>query len=192
MKLIVGLGNPGRIYVNTRHNIGSAVVYALAKEYGIVLKRERFSHSYAGKGIIKDKEVILAVPLTYMNLSGKAVGSLINRYKSKAHDLLVVCDDLDLELGRLKVKAQGSSAGHKGVTSIIEELDTDKFNRLRIGIGRPREKDQTSDFVLSRFNRSESKLVGDIIIKAMDCCSSWLGDGVTKCMEEYNSREREE
>jgi PTH1 family peptidyl-tRNA hydrolase len=192
MKLIVGLGNPGRIYVNTRHNIGSAVVYALAKQCGSVLKKDRSDNSYEGKGIIEDKEVVLAVPLTYMNLSGRAVSSLIKKYKIVPHDLLVVSDDLDLELGRIKVKAKGSSAGHRGVVSIIESLGTEEFPRLRLGIGRPYGKEEASEFVLSRFKRTELKIVHTLLEEAMDCCQAWIKGGIAKCMEKYNSRERGE
>ena len=189
MKLIVGLGNPGRAYVNTRHNIGSAVVFSLAKKCGIVLKKNRLSRSLEGRALIAGKEAILAVPLTYMNLSGEALGSLIKKYRVKPHDLLVVSDDLDLELGRLKIKTGGSSSGHKGVKDIIEALGADKFNRLRIGIGRPRFKEETTDFVLSRFNRGEAKTADAVIAKAMACCAVWLESGCAKCMDKYNVRE---
>jgi len=190
MKLIIGLGNPGRAYANTRHNIGSRVVECLARNNRVLLKRSLLRSSEEGRGIIEDKETILAIPLTYMNLSGKAVGSLIKRYKVKLHDLLVVSDDLDLEFGRLKIKANGSSAGHRGVVSVIEALGTQDFNRLRLGIGRPKAKEDAAEFVLSKFNPAELKNVDVFIEKAVDCCQDWIKDGTAKCMEKYNSREQ--
>ncbi|MCM8762972.1 MAG: aminoacyl-tRNA hydrolase, partial [Candidatus Omnitrophica bacterium] len=106
----------------------------------------------------------------------------------KPQNLLVVCDDLDLELGRLKIRAGGSSAGHKGMDSVIEGLGTDKFNRLRIGIGRPKDKTQISDFVLSKFNQRELETVDSVVLKAVDCCRDWLKYGIIKCMAKYNIR----
>ncbi|MDD5045178.1 MAG: aminoacyl-tRNA hydrolase [Candidatus Omnitrophica bacterium] len=190
MKLIVGLGNPGSAYVNTRHNIGSSVVLSLSKEHRIALKRDRISSCFAGRGLIENKETVLAIPLTYMNLSGKAVSSLIKKYKIKPQDILIIADDLDLEFGRIKVKPRGSSAGHRGIASVIESLGSDEFCRLRLGIGRPSAKEDAADFVLSKFNRSEAKLMDEFISQAMDSSRMWLADGITKCMEKYNSREQ--
>lgn len=189
MRLIVGLGNPGLRYAHTRHNIGADVVANLAKEHRIVFKRDRMTKSFEGRGTIDGNEVLLALPLTYMNCSGEAARALVKKSKVSLHDLLVVCDDLDLAFGRMKIKAKGSSAGHNGVASIIAALNSDEFARLRIGIGRPSDKVETSDFVLSRFTRSEAKEVGILKDKAKSCCVAWVSGGITKCMDTFNVRE---
>ncbi|MCM8779581.1 MAG: aminoacyl-tRNA hydrolase [Candidatus Omnitrophica bacterium] len=189
MKLIVGLGNPGRIYAKTRHNIGARLIQTLARDNRIVLKRSLLRSAQEGRGIIGGQETILAIPLTYMNLSGKALDSLIKRYKIKPQELLIVYDDLDLEFGRIKIKAGGGSAGHRGVNSIIESLKTQDFGRLRLGIGRPKHKEDVADFVLSPFNSTELRTLDDFLDKARQCCVDWLKYGIAKCMEKYNVRE---
>ncbi len=191
MKLIVGLGNPGRLYLNTRHNIGASVVRALAKETGLILKKEQATFSQLAKGCISGQEVILALPFTFMNLSGKAVSSLLRKYEIKTEDLLVVCDDLDLEFGRMKIRTSGSSAGHKGMASIIEELGTQNFSRLRLGIGRPRERGREADFVLARFNKAEVRELDIFFLRAVICCNLWISSGIASCMNLFNKRRKE-
>lgn len=185
MKLIIGLGNPGILYAASRHNIGFQVIKYLAKTENIVLKKERNIRALSGKGKIHDFDVMLAVPLTFMNLSVEAVIPLLKKYKVSLSDLLVVCDDLDLDFGRQKIRSHGSSAGHKGMSSIIVSLGSSEFSRIRIGIGRPRNKD-ISKFVLSRFSKSEKTRVLDIIQTAADCCKSWVSKGVEKTMNIFN------
>src|SRR3989338_5399149 len=157
MKLIVGLGNPGLIYRGSRHNIGFRVVKALARAKRIALKKEKGISSLSAKASLDGCEVLLSLPLTYMNLFGSAVNGLIKKYKIEpATGLLVVCDDLDLGLGRIKIRASGSSGGHRGLRSIIEALKTEEFARLRVGIGRPvMAKSETSKYVLSPFAGKE-------------------------------------
>lgn len=186
MKLIVGLGNPGKEYIDTRHNIGFTVIDVLSKEYGIKLKGEAGLYSLVAKGKIEGNDIVLAKPLTFMNLSGVAVKALIKRYKLDLADLLVVCDDMDLELGRLKIRPQGSSAGQKGVGSIIEYLETDNFTRLRIGIGRPGGNIDPSRYVLSPFNKKEKQNSQEAIEKACQCCQAWITDGTAKAMNIFN------
>jgi len=190
VKLIVGLGNPGSIYAGSRHNIGFEVVKFLAKSGRIALKKEKGIKALIGKGLAGSSDILLALPLTFMNLSGEAVKPLIKKYKVKIPDLLVVCDDLDLEFGRIKVRAIGSCAGHRGVESIIKHLDTNEFSRLRIGIGRPQKK-QASDFVLSRFNRKEKSDIPGIIDKAAACCREWADNGVARAMENFNRKDKQ-
>ncbi len=185
MKLIVGLGNPGILYAASRHNIGFQVIKYLAKTEGIVLKKERNIRALSGKGKIGDSDVVLAMPLTFMNLSAEAVIPLLKKYKVGLSDLLVVCDDLDFDFGRQKIRAHGSSAGHKGINSIIVSLGSSEFSRIRMGIGRPRNKD-ISKFVLSRFSKIEKTKVTDIIQTAADCCRSWVNKGVEKTMNIFN------
>ena len=136
MKLIVGLGNPGRQYADSRHNIGFLVLRALAAD--AVFKREPNVFSLTAKIRINREAHLLALPLTFMNLSGSAVEALCDKFDISLSDLLIVCDDLDLEFGSMRLKAKGSSAGHRGIQSIIESLGSNDFARLRIGIGRPR------------------------------------------------------
>lgn len=190
MKLIVGLGNPGKIYEGSRHNIGAAVVKNLAKIYGITLKRDKSVLSLTGKGSIEGHDAALALPLTFMNLSGSAVKPLAARYGiDPARDLLVVCDDLDLEFGRLRIRPAGSSGGHKGLKSIMSAFGSQSFCRLRVGIGRPSERNpDAADYVLSRFNRHERARLKDIIAEATDCLSIWITTGVTETMNTFNKK----
>lgn len=186
MKLIVGLGNPGRLYIDSRHNIGFSVIKSLAKIYKISLKKGNFSLS--GKAEIGGQNVILAMPLTFMNLSGTVVAGLLKKYRIDLSNLLVVCDDLDLEFGRLKLRPSGSSGGHRGLKSIIDSVASHGFVRLRIGIGRPFQDIDASDYVLSHFSRKEKAQVRQIIEKAGECCQSWVTRGVTETMNIFNKR----
>ena len=188
MKLIVGLGNPGIIYAGSRHNIGFEVVKHKARAGRIVLKKEKGIKALSGRGKIGSSGIVLAMPLTFMNLSGEAVKLLLKRYKLEVTDLLVVCDDLDLEFGRLKIRSQGSSAGHRGIRSIIDSLESDQFSRLRVGIGRPKNDSDNRDFVLSRFNRREKKDIPAIINKSALCCRVWAEEGVDKAMNIFNKK----
>jgi len=188
MKLIVGLGNPGDIYRDTRHNIGFSVIKALAKVYKISFKRESGSCSLVGRGKIEDAAVVLAMPLTFMNLSGSAVSALLKKYKVSPEDLLVVCDDLDLEFGRMRIRPLGSSGGQRGLKSIIAALNSQKFCRLRVGIGRPHPASDAADFVLSHFKRNELAEAKEIIERAGDCCQVWATRGVTESMNIFNTR----
>jgi PTH1 family peptidyl-tRNA hydrolase len=187
MKLIVGLGNPGLLYKNSRHNVGFSVVKDLAKSLRISLKKERNIRSLSGRGRIGQEEVVLATPLTYMNLSGEAVSGLIRKYEAGLSELLVVCDDLDLEFGRLRLKISGSCAGHRGMRSIIEILGSDQFCRLRVGIGRPHSLcSNAAEFVLRRFNKKERIDLKEIIGRAVECCRAWAADGAVEAMNKFN------
>jgi len=188
MRLIVGLGNPGRLYTDSRHNIGFSVVKALAKSYKISLKKESGNSSLSAKGKIDGKNVILATPLTFMNLSGIAVRDLFKKYRIDLDNLLVVCDDLDLEFGRLKLRPSGSSGGHRGLKSIIDSLGSQEFPRLRIGIGRSSQEIEASVYVLSPFSRREKGQVKHIIEKAVGCCRSWVVKDITETMNIFNKR----
>ncbi len=189
MKLIVGLGNPGRLYTDTRHNIGFMAVKALVKALKIDLKKDKYSFSLSSKGKLEGKNIILAQPLTFMNLSGAAVSSLLRRYKINTQDLLVICDDLDLELGRLKIRPKGSSGGHRGLNSIIEHLGSDNFARLRIGIGRPSPKAGASEYVLSRFSKKDAPVLKEVLNRAVECCEVWISQGPEAAMNIFNRRE---
>jgi PTH1 family peptidyl-tRNA hydrolase len=187
MKLIVGLGNPGRAYSETRHNIGSSIVKSLAKEYKVSLRRGIFSSSLSGKARIAGKDVLLALPLVFMNLSGSAVAALVKKHKIDLSELLVVFDDLDLEPGRLKLKSDGSSAGHRGLESVIRALGNAQFCRLRIGIGRPKNCDaDISRYVLSRFLKKEEKIMALAVETASQAVRTWVIEGISKTMNIFN------
>lgn len=186
MKLIIGLGNPGFLYNNTRHNIGFQVIKYLAKASHTALKKEKGILALSGKAKIDGVETVLAMPLTFMNLSGEAVGPLFKKHKVELSDLLVVCDDLDLEFGRLRLRSKGTSAGHRGIDSIIRYLGSNEFSRLRLGIGRPGDRAKAADYVLSHFNKKEKEELDSIIENAGACCASWASVGLEKSMNIYN------
>ncbi|MFA5145550.1 MAG: aminoacyl-tRNA hydrolase [Candidatus Omnitrophota bacterium] len=188
MKLIVGLGNPGRLYIGSRHNIGFSVIKALAKGCKIPLTKEKGSSALSGKIKIGTQNVILAMPLTFMNLSGTPVSSLLNKHRINLDDLLIVCDDLDLEFGRIKLRPSGSSGGHRGLESIIGSLGSQGFARLRIGVDRPPKHTEASEYVLSPFTRREKEQIGQIIEDAQEACRSWAVEGVTETMNIFNKR----
>ena len=192
MKLIVGLGNPGLIYAGSRHNIGFAVVKSLARSLKVTLKRERSAFSLVGKVKLGELNIILALPQSFMNLSGLAVKALLKEFKINPKDLLVICDDLDLELGRIKIRPFGSSGGQRGLQSIIEHIGTSEFSRLRIGIGRPRQSTQTVRYVLTSFLRKERAIVAEANEKSVRCCLSWVENGVDETMNMFNTRSKNE
>jgi PTH1 family peptidyl-tRNA hydrolase len=189
VKLIVGLGNPGLSYTGSRHNIGFEVVKYFAKSEKIAFKKEKGIKALSGKGKIGSRGTVLSLPLTFMNLSGEAVRLLSKKYKVALSDLLVICDDLDLEFGRIRIRSSGSCAGHRGVESIMNSLKSNEFNRLRIGIGRPSKDIDASDFVLSRFNRREKADIPEIIDKAAACCRKWIGEGAIGAMNSFNRQD---
>lgn len=189
MKLIVGLGNPGKVYAASRHNAGFQVVKALAKECGVMLKKDNAAFSLSGKCRIEGEDVILALPLTFMNLSGLAVAALLKKYKIRPEGLLVASDDLDLEFGRIKIRSGGSSAGQRGIKSVIDSLKSRDFCRLRVGIGRPLEKDaDTAGFVLAPFAKKEKETIKEAIERASECCRVWAAKGITESMNIFNRR----
>lgn len=173
MKLIVGLGNPGPRYHATRHNVGFLVIDALAAAHRIAL-RKRLPTAQYGEGSIGTRRVVLAKPLTYMNVSGEAVAALSAHFSIPAIDLVVVHDDLDLVLGRLKLKSMGGDAGHLGVRSVIEHLGTGDFTRIRMGIGRPVTKEEIVPYVLSPFALEELPLLEGAIRTAVEKVDSVL------------------
>jgi len=192
MKLIVGLGNPGDTYIDSRHNIGFSVVDRLSKEAKCSFKRDRGMFALTCRAKLAGQDVILAKPVTFMNLSGGAAKALIRKYKVEAGELLVVCDDLDLDLGRLRIRPTGSAGGHHGLESIIDSIQSNGFARLRVGIGRPHPRAETSDYVLSQFTKKEKETVKKMIEIAVDCCHSWAAGNIQETMSAFNKRCREE
>jgi peptidyl-tRNA hydrolase, PTH1 family len=173
VKLVVGLGNPGVRYHATRHNMGSLVIEALGVTHRIPLQSQLPSAEY-GEGTIGAHRVVLAKPLTFMNASGRAVASLCMHFSILLNDVVVIHDDLDLILSRVKLKSKGGDAGHYGVRSVIECLGTGEFTRIRVGIGRPASKDEVVSFVLSPFTPDELPLVNEAIRNAVEMVENLL------------------
>lgn len=187
MKFIVGLGNPGLEYKATKHNIGFAVVEKLAKDNKIKTK-ERLHFSLIGSGRIEGEDVTLVLPQTFMNLSGNALGELVSRRAKRIEDILVVCDDINLELGKIRLKKQGSSGGHKGLESIVHTLKRDDFARLKVGIATEVHRGDITGYVLSPFKRRQLRNVAHVIGLAQEAITSMIKDGIDKTMNKYNKR----
>ncbi|HEX2564488.1 MAG TPA: aminoacyl-tRNA hydrolase [Acidimicrobiales bacterium] len=186
--LVVGLGNPGADYQHTRHNVGADVITLLADRHGGSLKRSK-ERALVAEVRMGDHRVALALPQTYMNLSGESVGLLVKRHGiTDAERVVVVHDELDLPLGRVKVKRGGGLAGHNGLRSIKAHLHTDEFLRVRIGIGKPPTKEQGVDHVLRRPSKSERVELEIAVQEAADAVEAILADGVEAAMNRYNTR----
>lgn len=187
--LIVGLGNPGPQYAGNRHNAGFRCLARFADRHGLRFSFYRFRASLA-EGRVAGRTTLLARPLTYMNESGQAVAPLVRRYQVDLGNLLVVYDDLDLPLGRIRLRARGSGGGHRGLESIIRHLGTTEFPRLRIGIGRPAHGDPI-DYVLSDFRAEEEPLVVAACERAVEAMDCWLSEGIVVAMNRFNPEEAE-
>ncbi len=185
MRLIVGLGNPGIRYAGTRHNIGFEVVDRFARRHGARLRR-RWCRSLVADLRIRGEEFLLAKPQTFMNLSGEAVRELLLRTKAAAADMLVVCDDINLPLGRIRLRPTGSAGGHHGLESIISCIRSQDFPRLRVGVGEGNNRQDVRDHVLGRFHRSERRLVEDVIETAADCLDCAVQEGLHIAMNRFN------
>jgi len=184
MKMIVGLGNPGKDYKDTRHNIGFMVLEELASRYQVEKQESRFD-AIIGHIRINSEKILLVKPLTYMNLSGRAVQPLLHWYKLSLEELIVVFDDMDLPAGSLRIRANGGSGGHKGMASISERLASKEFARIRVGIGRP-EKGEAVNWVLGRFNRDEKEIFQNTVRSAADALEIWVKQGIAAAMNAYN------
>ena len=184
--LVVGLGNPGEEYDKTRHNVGAEVVEILARRHGGKLRKQK-ERSLTDEVNIGGKRMALAIPLTYMNLSGEAVAPLVRRYGVEPGQLIVVQDEMDFELGRLQVKNGGGLAGHNGLKSIVAHLHTQDFVRVRIGIGKPPGSRQGADHVLRRFSKAERKEIDVVLEEAADAVELVLAEGVDVAMNRINA-----
>lgn len=187
MKLIVGLGNPGRRYRGTRHNVGALVLARLAERAGIRVNEDE-GFAEVGRGTIGGYRVLLARPHTYMNVSGEAVRDLRRRHRLRPEDILVIVDDIDLPLGRLRLRAGGSAGGHNGLRSVIEALGTTAFPRLRVGIGRPPDGVDPADYVLTRFTADEEQVLQGAVERAADAVTVAMTDGLPAAMNRFNAR----
>ena len=187
MKLIVGLGNPGREYRDTRHNVGFMVVDEIVRRHGIdwTSGPSQIAETLIAKRF-GDEPVMVAKPLTYMNNSGDAVAGLVRYFEVNHDDLFVVVDEAALPFGRLRARARGSAGGHNGLKSIIERLGTTEFSRLRLGVGRGDGRRDLADHVLARFERGEQADLGTLITRAADAAEMFAAEGISKVMNEYN------
>jgi PTH1 family peptidyl-tRNA hydrolase len=193
MKIIVGLGNPGTGYSRNRHNIGFICLNHFARQNAIRWDKKQAT-ARTGSGIIESDKVLLAKPQTYMNLSGRSVSRLVNKFKISLDELIVIHDDLDLSLARIKIRRGGGSGGHKGVESIINELGGGDFIRIRFGIGRPLSTEDIAltddadiiDFVLSDFTSNEMKVITPAIARVSGAITCLLGEGLEAAMNRYN------
>jgi peptidyl-tRNA hydrolase, PTH1 family len=184
-RLIVGIGNPGPEYAKTRHNVGFRVLDALAKRLNVSKQEARFRGVYA-VAPIGDLKVGLLKPLTYVNLSGQAVSEAVKQLNLQPEQILVVLDDAQLPLGKLRMRPKGSSGGHKGLQSIIDALQTEEIPRLRVGIGSPPEGVDMVTFVLSPFEDDEELVIGEAVERAADAAIVWATEGINAAMQKFN------
>lgn len=188
MKLIAGLGNPGPRYSESRHNIGYMVVDELARRWAVdVSRHDRHFEALFGEARRRGERVLLLKPTTYMNLSGRSVAGAWRYFRLELPDLLVVYDDLDLEVGRLRVRAGGSAGGHKGMDDVLRHVGSDEVTRIRVGIGKV-QRDAMTDHVLSRFAPEERPAIDAVLVAAADAAECWLSRGVAATMNEFNRK----
>ena len=189
MKLVVGLGNPGRTYQWTRHNLGFWIVERLARQHGIKLAKRGLRSVY-GLGQVGQVAVVLAKPMTYMNLSGDAVSRLIRFFRVPPQDLTVLQDDLDLPWGKVRIRIRGGHGGHKGIRSITEAIGSDSFQRVKVGIGRPRaENTDPSDYVLEPLTGEERKEFQEAVVRGVQAVEVLLEEGPQQAMERFHKIE---
>jgi PTH1 family peptidyl-tRNA hydrolase len=183
LHLIAGLGNPGRAYEQTRHNVGFMLADMLADAHGIGFSR--MEGCLAGTGAISGRDVVIAKPMAYMNRSGDAIDALRSEFSIPVESILVLYDDIDLPLGRIRLRRDGGSGGHRGVESIIERLGSRLFPRLRLGIGRPSQAD-AKDFVLSRFKEEETPILDEMLKRGAECVEGLIEKGIDYAMNRFN------
>ncbi|MFQ5861573.1 MAG: aminoacyl-tRNA hydrolase [Candidatus Brocadiales bacterium] len=184
MKILIGLGNPGERYAKTRHNLGCMVVDRLAGRFGVEVSRRRF-RSLVGEVSLDADRLVLVKPLTYVNQSGLSVKRILKHYACSADSLMVICDDINLPLGRLRIRRRGSSGGHKGLESIIAGLGGNEFPRLRIGVGLP-PHGEAREYVLAPFPKEEERVIKEALETACEAVIEWARSGVEQCMKKYN------
>jgi len=185
--LIAGLGNPGSEYENTRHNLGFNVIDTIASRYRIKLRFNKKMYAHLGKGCIDSEDILLVKPASFVNQSGEIVVSLVKYFQVPVRSgLIVICDDINLPFGKIRIREKGSSGGHKGLESIIKELGDSNFIRIRIGVGRPATKEDVAEYVLSEFKQNELKIIREAISKAGEAITVVINEGVKKSMSIYN------
>lgn len=194
-RLIVGLGNPGGEYEGTRHNLGAMVVRHLAHRGGLRFRLSSFTNGLAAEQTVGEKKILYLLPQTHMNHSGMAVRQAVDKKEADPGDILIVCDDLSLDFGRMRIRPCGSHGGHNGLRSVIERLETEVFPRLRLGIRAPRPDHGGSapaqnmvDYVLGVFTPQERRCLDGFIEEAAECCLVWAAEGVQKAMDQFNRK----
>ena len=188
MYIIAGLGNPGKQYEGTRHNIGWQVIDALAEKHGIRVLENKF-RGLIGKGIINGEKVILVKPLTYMNLSGECIGELVNYFKiDETCELVVIADDISLDVGFIRMRKKGSAGGHNGLKNIIAHLGHENFIRMKMGVGDKPAGYDLADYVLGHFNKEEKDILSESKKNAILAIETILSDGIDKAMNLYNTK----
>lgn len=186
MKLIVGLGNPGPRYRWTRHNFGFLVLESLCVQQKVLWRNCASYHGMLAKAVIEDFECSLLMPMTFMNNSGLSVKKLADRMGISPEDILIVCDDLSLPFGKLRLRPSGSAGSHNGLKSIIKDLGSNQFARLRLGIDTPQGAADTVDYVLANFTPAQKKALPDFINHALDCVTCWVTEGAQAAMNKFN------
>jgi PTH1 family peptidyl-tRNA hydrolase len=189
VNIIIGLGNPGKKYEDTRHNIGFMVIDQISDKWGIPVQQAKF-RALVGEGRINGERVLLVKPQTYMNLSGESVGEILRFYKLTPDDILVIYDDLDLPLGQVRLREKGSAGGHNGIKSLIQHLGTQAFKRIRIGIDRPAPGGNVIDFVLGTFTVSERQVVEEAVYLAAEAAAMTLTESFGKVMNHVHTLKR--
>lgn len=187
-RLIVGLGNTGRGYEFTRHNLGFLVLRHLAEQWKWEFQPSSLTKGYIATGQWEDRDVQLLIPTTNMNRSGQAIKPVVDEQSLNLEQMLVVCDDFNLDFGQLRIRPKGSNGGHNGLGNIIERLNTEDFPRLRMGVGKPKQGKEVVDYVLEEFSRQEKKHLEDFIREAAECCQLWIKSGIAQAMDQYNQR----
>jgi PTH1 family peptidyl-tRNA hydrolase len=185
VKVIVGLGNPGRKYELTKHNVGFWAVDQLSDKWDLPFQKEKWN-SQVAEGVVGGEKVYLLKPLTYMNLSGEAVGAALRFLKLPIEDLLVIFDDMDIPLGQLRLRQKGSSGGHNGIKSLIQHLGTEQFNRVKIGINRPPARMTVVDYVLAPFSETDHPIAADAAIASAEAANEWMRNDFLSAMNKYN------
>lgn len=186
MYIIAGLGNPERKYDGTRHNIGFSAITAIADEYDISLNVRKHK-ALCGMGYIEGQKVLIAQPLTYMNLSGKSIRELIDYYKvNPEEELIIIYDDINLDIGRLRIREKGSAGGHNGIKSIIAHLGTQNFKRIRIGVGEKPAGRDLVDYVLGRFDKEDEPVMRDALADTVEACRIIVADDIRTAMNKFN------
>lgn len=191
ISLIVGLGNPGPEYANTRHNVGFRCIDALADRHNLRFEDKKRAKARIALGRIGEHRVLLAKPQTYMNLSGSAVQGLLTFYRIPPTQMIVVYDDLDLPVGTLRIRPKGGSGGHRGLSDIIQRLGTQNFPRIRVGIGRPESGMDPAAYVLLPFRQQEEPLIQEAITRVLQAIETWLNEGIDPAMNRYNGSAEE-
>jgi peptidyl-tRNA hydrolase, PTH1 family len=183
--LLAGLGNPGREYRNTRHNVGFMAIDRISADMSIPVGRVQ-NQALVGTGMVGENKIILCKPVTYMNLSGQAIGALMRFFKIPTAHLLVIHDDIDLPLGTLRMRGSGGSAGQKGLDSTIQRLGTENIARLRVGVGRPPGQKMAADYVLLPFTRGEEETLNFVLDRAVEAARTFVNEGLDAAMNRYN------